>query len=154
MTISRRTVVKGLSTGFCSTALITKMTPAMATANKPASDNGASNDTLRVQIAHQWGSNSIAAVIKNTSGHSATITDINSVSADYGRFNFSDLTKSGPLTLSAGEEVYVPFTVMGTPARPYGHFDNRLQKHLQRSLKISTSNQFAKVTTSVSPKVV
>lgn len=150
MKISRRTVVKGLSAGFCSTALATSL----AQAKSSAIEDTATNDTLRVQIAHRWGGNSIAAIIKNTSDHSATITDINSVSADYGRFNFTDLTKNGPLTLSAGEEVHVPFIVMGTPTRPYGHFDNRLQKHLKRSLKISTVNQFTKVITSLSPKVV
>lgn len=152
MKISRRTVVKGLSAGFCSTALATSLAPALAKSS--TTDGPATNDTLRVQIAHQWGGDSLAAVIKNTSDHSATITDINSVAADYGRFNFADLIKNGPLMLSAGEEVYVPFTVMGTPTKPYGHFDNRLPNHLKRSLKISTNNPLTKVTTSMGPKLV
>lgn len=152
MKISRRTVVKGLTT-LGTTALATKLTPAIAS-TRGASEHAESDDTLRVQIAHRWGDESIAAVIKNTSNHGTTITDINSVTADYGRFNFAELTKKGSLTLAAGEEVHVPFTVMGTAAKPYGHFDNRLQKHLQKSLRISTSQPFARVTTSLSPKIV
>ena len=152
MKISRRTVVKSLTT-LSTAALTTKLTPAVAS-TQGTSENSDSDDTLRVQIAHRWGDESIAAVIKNTSDHSTKITDINSVTADYGRFNFADLTKNGSLTLRAGEEIHVPFTAMGTPAKPYGHFDNRLQKHLQKSLKISTSQPLARVTTSLSPKIV
>ena len=44
-------------------------------------------------------------MIKNTSDHDTTITDINSVAIDHGRFNFADLTRNGPLKLAAGEEV-------------------------------------------------
>ena len=148
MTISRRTVVKGLGAGICSTAL----TPALAKSNHQHKLE--SHDTLRVQLAHQWGSESIAAVVKNTSRHSTTITDMNSVAADYGRFNFSELTENGPLTLAAGEEIHVPFILMGTPAKPFGHFDNRLQKHLKSTLKISTTNSRTRVTTASGPKIV
>ena len=106
-------------------------------------------------MAHQWSKESLAAVIKNTSPHPATITEITPVIADYGRFNFSDLTREGPLTLAAGEEVHVPFTIMGTPVKPYGHFDNRLQKIIDKSLQISTSNhQSAKVLTPLNIRVV
>lgn len=151
MKISRRAVVKSLCTSLGATALSTTLAPAMA---KETIEHSANEDSLRVQIAHRWGDESIAAVIKNTSDHSTTITEINSVTADYGRFNFADLIKNGSLTLSAGEEVHVPFTVMGTPVKPYGHFDNRLQKHLKQSLRITTGNRFAKVTTSINPKLV
>lgn len=154
MKISRRTVVKGLGTGIFSTALASQASGISPSLTSQNTDNPATDDTLRVQIAHRWGADSIVAVIKNTSDHSATITDINSVATDYGRFNFSDLTKYGPLTLTSGEEIHVPFTVMGTPVKPYGHFDNRLQKHLKRSLKIATTSQSTQVTTSLNPKVV
>ena len=158
MKISRRTIVKGIGAGIFSTTA----TSVLANAGKD-SQSGSNDppktfnpqDTLRVQIAHKWGENSIAAVIRNTSGRCTTITNINSVTADYGRFNFSNLTRNGPVTLAAGEEVHVPFTVMGTPAKPFGHFDNRLQKHLQRSLYISTdTSKIAKVVTSMGPRVV
>ena len=148
MKISRRTVVKGIGAGIFSTTVTSVL------ANSAENKTPVSQDTLSVQIAHQWGNESIAAVIKNTSDKSTTITDINSVAAEYGRFNFESLTRNGPLTLSAGEEVHVPFTVMGTPVTPYGHFDNRLQKQLKKALKISTGNGLSKVTTAMGPKLV
>lgn len=149
MKMSRRTAIKGISAGIA-TAVAAPVFAKTASANT-ADQN---TDTIRVQIAHQWGNDSIAAVIKNTSTHNTTITNIDSVAADYGRFNFSDLTKNGPITLAAGEEVHVPFTIMSTPAKPYGHFDNRLQKTLKGSLSITTTKKVASVTTTLSPKIV
>jgi len=147
MKVSRRTAIKSIGAGVAAATL-----PGIAQSFQAATTHN--TDALRVQIAHQWGKDSIAAVIKNTSTHPTTLTDISSVSADYGRFNFSDLTRNGPLTLAAGEEVHVPFTVMGTPVKPYGHFDNRLQKKLKESLSISTANRSVNVTTSLTPVVV
>ena len=144
MKMSRRTVVKGIGAGIASAAI-----PRGVDAQSELSD-----EKFSVQVAHRWGGNSIAAVIKNKSNHPATIVDITSVAADYGRFNFSELTKNGALTLAAGEEVVIPFTVMGTPVKPYGHFDNRLQKKLKESLKITTTQKHAQVKVSVSPRVV
>jgi len=147
MKISRRTVVKGIGAGIASAAI---------PANSPAAiaNRAADSDKFTVQLAHQWGKDSLGAVIKNTSDHPATITNMTSVAADYGRFNFSELTDKGPLTLLAGEEIHVPFTVMGTPVKPYGHFDNRLQKKIKQSLKISTTNKVALVSTTMNPKIV
>ena len=147
MKISRRTAIKGLGAGLASAAI-----PATHAASV---QSAGATDTFSVQVAHQWSKESLAAVIKNTSPHPATITEITPVIADYGRFNFSDLTREGPLTLAAGEEVHVPFTIMGTPVKPYGHFDNRLQKIIDKSLQISTSNhQSAKVLTPLNIRVV
>ena len=154
MKISRRTAIKGLSASIAtSVAAPALAAEAFSTVNNN-SPVAAQIDKLKVQVAHQWGKESIVAVIKNTSDRSTTITAISPVTADYGRFNFSELTKTGPLTLAAGEEVHVPFTLMGTPAKPFGHFDNRLQKILKKSMAISTTNNFAKVTTSMSPRIV
>ena len=144
MKISRRTVVKGLGAGIASAAI-------------PVSGAAVANsatDTFAAQLAHQWGKDSLVAVVKNTSDHSATITDMTSVVAEYGRFNFSELTRNGSLTLAAGDEIHVPFTVMGTPVKPYGHFDNRLQKKIRESLQISTTNQVAQVSTTLNPRIV
>jgi len=149
MNISRRTAIK--SVGATVAAVAT--TPALATATHGISSDR-QQDSLNVQIAHQWGKESIAAVIKNTSNTTTTITDIDSVAADYGRFDFSDLTRNGSLTLASGEEVHVPFSVMGTPVKPYGHFDNRLQKILRKSLRVSTTGKSVNVTTSLSPRII
>lgn len=149
MNISRRTAIKSVGAtlaGVATTRAIASTGSAQSSANH--------QDSLSVQIAHQWGKESIAAVIKNTSDNSTTITDINSVVANHGRFDFSKLTRNGSLTLASGEEVHVPFTVMGTPVKPYGHFDNRLQKILKQSLKVSTANQSVNVTTSLSPRII
>ena len=153
MNISRRTAIKGIGAGMATVVATPAVsTAALATGNSSGTDEH--SDKLTVKIAHQWGKESIAAVIKNTSDHSTTITSINPVAADYGRFEFSSLTDSGPLTLAAGEEVHVPFTPMGTPGKPYGHFDNRLQKILKESLKISTTGRTARATTSMGPVIV
>jgi len=151
MKISRRTVVKGIGAGLCSTTATSVLA---SDYNRKRHSESEYQDTLRVQIAHRWGGEGIAAVIKNTSDHNTTITDINSVAVDHGRFNFADLTRNGPLKLGAGEEVHVMFTVMGTPAKPYGHFDNRLQKQLRKSLKVTTTDKNARVTSSMNPKIV
>ncbi len=148
--ISRRTALKGIGAGIASAALA-------RTANAGISSTTsytANTDTFRVQLAHRWGNDSLAAVIKNTSPHAVTITNATPVAADYGRFNFSKLTHRGPLTLAAGEEVHVPFEVMGTSVKPYGHFDNRLQKKLNEALVISTKNASSKVTTTLNPRIV
>lgn len=154
MSISRRNAIKGISAGMA-TAVVA---PILSADTFPAKDEAikadSQSDRLNVQIAHQWGNESIVAVIRNTSDHNTTITDISPVTAGYGRFDFSDLTKTGPVTLAAGEEVHVPFTVMGTPAKPFGHFDNRLQKMLKKSLAVTTTNSNVKVTTSMSPRIV
>lgn len=146
MKISRRTVIKSIGASAAS------LTAASAVSAKTKNTEKA--DTISVQIAHQWAEDSIAAVIKNTSAHHTAITNINSVTADYGRFNFEALTSNGPLHLAPGQEVHVPFTVMGTPVKPYGHFDNRLQKKLKESLVVSTANTLSKVSTSISPRLV
>jgi len=159
MKISRRTAIKGIGASMATTAAAPALSARALSADAFSiiddnSANPAQTDKLNVQVAHQWGKESIVAVIKNTSDHSTTITDINSVAAEYGRFNFESLTRNGPLTLSAGEEVHVPFTVMGTPVTPYGHFDNRLQKQLKKALKISTASRSTKVATAMGPKLV
>lgn len=152
MKISRRTIVKGIGAGICSTTVTSVL--ANASRRKSLLSKDTAQDSLSVQIAHQWGDESIAAIIKNTSDHNTTITDINSVAAEYGRFNFAALTRNGPLTLAAGEEVHIPFTVMGTPVAPYGHFDNRLQKQLKKTLRISTDNRKTRVRTAMHPIIV
>ena len=149
MKISRRTAIKGIGTGIATAVA----SPALSAANND-SPATAQSDSLHVQVAHKWGKQSIVAVVKNTSGHNTTITDMSPVTADYGRFDFSSLTETGPLTLAAGEEVYVPFTLTGTPVKPFGHFDNRLQKILKKSLTVSTTSRSARVTTSMSPRIV
>ena len=155
MTISRRTVIKGLGASIATTsALAVSSGIAGASAGVDASRSEDLPDSLNVQLAHQWGDDSLAAVIRNTSGHTVTLLDINSVAADYGRFNFSELTRNGPITLAPGAEIHVPFVQMGTPVKPYGHFDNRLQKLLKASMTVSTTNPVASVSTSMSPRIV
>jgi len=147
MKLSRRTIIKGIGATAASTAMT-------HTASGVLKDSDANTDTFRVQVAHQWGKDGLAAVIKNTSPHTVTITDITEVIGEYGRFNFSDLTRNGPLQLTAGEEVHVPFRVMATPVKPYGHFDNRLQKKIKDSLAIPTTNPAAQVSTTRNPRIV
>ena len=149
MNISRRTAIKSIGAGLAGAAIPSSHASVDIT-------NGINTDSFSVQLAHQWGKDSMVAIVKNTSDHPATITQFapGAVVADYGRFNFSQLTDNGPLTLAAGEEAHVPFTVMGTPVKPYGHFDNRLQKIIRDSLTINTQNRVAKVTTTLSPKIV
>jgi len=146
MKISRRTVVKGMGAGIA--------TAAIPVTSSAIANHAVDSDNFTVQVAHQWGKDSLVAVIKNTSDHPATITKMTSVAAEYGRFNFSELIDKGPLTLLAGEEIHVPFTVMGTPVKPYGHFDNRLQKKIKQSMKISTTNKIALVSTTMNPRIV
>lgn len=147
MEVSRRTVIKGIGAGIASAAI-----PASAAISSNKSNH--TTDTFRIRIAHQWSNESVAAVIKNTSPQSTTITGMTSVVTDHGRFDFSELTDNGPLTLAAGEELNVPFTVMGTPAKAYGHFDHRLQKKIRESLVITTANQSAKVSITLNPQIV
>ena len=149
MNISRRTAIKSIGAGLATAAI-----PSSQAADDAISS--INTDTFSVQLAHQWGKDSLVAIVKNTSSHPATITQFSpgAVVADYGRFNFSQLTDNGPLTLAAGEEAHVPFTIMGTPVKPYGHFDNRLQKIIRDSLTINTKNKVAKVTTALSTRLV
>ena len=146
MKISRRTAVKGMGAAIA--------TAAIPVTSAAVANHAVNSDSFTVQVAHQWGKDSLVAVIKNTSDHPATITKMTSVAAEYGRFNFSELTDKGPLTLPAGEELHVPFTVMGTPVKPYGHFDHRLQMKIKQSMKISTTNNVAQVSTTMNPRIV
>lgn len=154
MKITRRTAIKGLAASVASATIANGVKAGTVPKFASKDFNPDNTDTFKVQVAHRWGNESLAAVIKNTSPHAATINNVNSLSADYGRFNFSTLTQHGPLTLAAGEEVIVPFEVMGTPVNAFGHFDNRLQKRLQEALVISTENASAKVTTTLNPRIV
>jgi len=157
MKITRRAAIKGIGAGITAVAAPAFSTTVIAAKHEPSEADARIElltDRLHVQIAHQWGKKSIAAVIRNTSDHEITITDISPVKTDHGYFDFSDLTKTGPMTLLAGQEVHVPFTVISTPVKPFGHFDNRLQKILKKTLAVSTTNSNAKVTTSMSPRIV
>ena len=155
---SRRNTLKaiGATTIAATIGTLTPLSVATAVENSPVA-SPLSVDQFSVFIEHTWGGQEATVVIKNTSDHSATITDIKPsfVSAEPGLFDFSVVTRNGSRTLERDEEVRIPFTRMGSPMTAIGHFDHSLQKHLRNTLTIRTDQwQVAKTTTSLSPKIV
>lgn len=113
-------------------------------------------DKFNARIEHTWGGLDANLVIKNTTGQSATIHQVSPsyLTAEPGIFDFSAITKNGPLTLAADEEIRIPFTRMGTSAT-IGHFDRSIQKRLRDTLTIKTEpHRIATISTTLNPTIV